>query len=205
MKNVLLTTSLLWQSVSAFVPSLKPFFGTLQAVPLCIAPLHLSAITHEPSLKDQNPFPPLTPSEFVEYMLMSLRSGKGYQMLLDFSTHGWRSKIYDAVGAPASADERSVRSALKVAMTKPHNQFAILVEGEDFEISFPSDPVDYDDGTCWVECRLRASDDELLVAMGCQLQQRQTDDAWLISSIDWQDFREPFYPGVGREEWTRLF
>mmetsp|Transcript_20641 Transcript_20641/g.29943 ORF Transcript_20641/g.29943 Transcript_20641/m.29943 type:complete len:120 (-) Transcript_20641:339-698(-) len=79
------------------------------------------------------------------------------------------------------------------------------LDAVDYTISFPNDPVDYDDGMCWLECRLRdAQDDELLVVMGWTLQKREEDGAWLIHNIDWQDFRDKFRPGIGREEWERI-
>ena len=31
-----------------------------------------------------------------------------------------------------------------------------------------------------------------------------TDDCWLLDGIDWQDFRDEFRPGLGREEWERI-
>jgi hypothetical protein len=78
--------------------------------------------------------------------------------------------------------------------------------------------------TCWVECQLRhAETDQLLVMMGWQLryddvfdQWNNTDSTcwtthpppsgktWWIDHIDWQDFRDGFRPGVGREEWVRI-
>lgn len=75
-------------------------------------------------------------------------------------------------------------------MGRPHNQFGILVgEGEEYVATFPAEQ-DYQDGTCWVECRLRAqNDDTLLVVTGWQLEQRKSDKAWLVAQIDWHDFR----------------
>lgn len=127
--------------------------------------------------------------------------------LLFSSTNNWRSKIYDAVGAPTSANEDKVARALADAMRHPENQFAILLGlAEDFYTEFPSDTVSYNDGEAWVECRLyNKKDGELLVVTGWQLHENPVNGDWLIDSIDWQDFRDQFYPGLGREEWARAF
>jgi hypothetical protein len=77
---------------------------------------------------------------------------------------------------------------------------------------------------CWIESRLRSpKDNELLAVVGWSLQRRQiiqeqhgydssnfdtnTDNfmpCWLLDGIDWQDFRDEFRPGIGREEWERI-
>lgn len=158
------------------------------------------------------PNPELSPQQFVSELLLGLYDNadplpdSGFRLLLRASTRQWRRQLHRAVGAPATAQEETVASALGQAMGRPHNQFGILVgEGERFRITFPSDPVDYADGTCWLECRLRdAQTDHLLVVSGWQLQQRASDGAWLVDKIDWQDFRDEFRPGIGREEWMRI-
>jgi hypothetical protein len=90
----------------------------------------------------------------------------------------------------------------------PNYQFGILVgveDAEDYYLSFPTDLLDFEDGTCWLECHLRGkTDNALLVAMGWDLRQRPSDGAWLVDSIDWQDFRDRYCPGIGREEWMRI-
>jgi hypothetical protein len=157
------------------------------------------------------PNPDLSPQEFVLELLRALWENSdplpdsGFRLLLRASTKERRNKLYESVGAPASADEEVVASALGEAMGRPKNQFAILVaEAEKYVSTFPSEILDYADGTCWVECRLRDSvSNELLVAIGWQLEQR-SDGAWLVDAIDWQDFRDEFRPGIGREEWMRI-
>ena len=77
---------------------------------------------------------------------------------------------------------------------------------------------------CWVESRLRSpKNDHLLAVVGWSLQRRRIkqhqpgkyiDNAytntneltscWLLDGVDWQDFREDFRPGIGREEWERI-
>jgi hypothetical protein len=54
-----------------------------------------------------------------------------------------------------------------------------------------------------VECRLRNKQtDFLLIVIGWSLQ--QSGDKWLVDGMDWQDFREKYRPGIGREEWERI-
>jgi hypothetical protein len=91
-------------------------------------------------------------------------------------------------------------------MERPDNQYAIVVgEAEDFVPTFPSDPLEYPDGTCWLECRFRSKEDNsLLVTTGWNLQKRKSDGAWLVDGIDWHDFRDEFAPGIGQEEWNRI-
>jgi hypothetical protein len=139
------------------------------------------------------PNPDLSPLEFVLELLRALWENSeplpdsGFRVLLRTSTKEWRRHLYESVGAPESADQEVVASALGEAMGRPKNQFAILVaEAEKYVSTFPSEPLDYADGTCWVECRLRDSiTNELLVVIGWQLEQR-SDGAWLVDAIDWQ-------------------
>jgi hypothetical protein len=126
----------------------------------------------------------------------------GFRLLLRASTKAWRNAILQSIGARVDSDMELVASALGAAIGRPHNQFAILVgNGEDYTLDFAVEPVDYGDGKCWVECRLRAKQNgELLLITGWELRKRH-DGAWLIDGIDWQDFRDEFRPGIGREEW----
>lgn len=128
----------------------------------------------------------------------------GFRMMLRTATKKWRNVILHSVGANDDADLELAASALGDAMGRlPHkNQFAILVgEGEKYVLDFPAESLDYGDGTCWVECRLRdKATDKLLVITGWDLRKRE-DGAWLVDSIEWQDFRAEFRPGIGREEW----
>jgi len=153
-------------------------------------------------------------TDFVKDLLEGLDSAEGGKKLLESSTDSWRSAIYEAVGAPATADPAIVAKALQDAMSRPDNQFAILMgKAEKFDMVFPSDPVEYeDDGTSWVEVRLRTAghrtpddEDELLVTMGVSLQKSENSGNWLLSKLDWQDFRDEFYPGLSGREWLRAF
>ena len=64
--------------------------------------------------------------------------------------------------------------------------------------------MDYLDGKCWLEAQLRdPASGRLLVILGWSLVQNDRRE-WLIDRIDWQDFRDEFRPGIGREEWMRI-
>jgi hypothetical protein len=164
---------------------------------------------------------PSSPIGFVQGLLSTLSaatadndgSSKG-QCLLDASSESWRRAIYQAIGAPVDVkNTQGVAKALQDAMARKNNQFAILMgpsaaensSVEPFVATFPSDVVDYrNDGTAWLECRLRhAITDELLVTIGVQLISEQ--EQWKILTLDWQDFRPQFYPGLSGREWLRSF
>lgn len=104
-------------------------------------------------------------------------------------------------------------SALGSSLARPQNQFGILVSTDDSEpyTLHIGEILDYYDGTCWVDCNLRSLPDEagrnggkLLVKLGWSLIRREADGAWMLDQLDWQDFREEFRPGIGREEWVRI-
>eukprot|EP00521_Asterionellopsis_glacialis_P011424 CAMPEP_0195301926 /NCGR_PEP_ID=MMETSP0707-20130614/30217_1 /TAXON_ID=33640 /ORGANISM="Asterionellopsis glacialis, Strain CCMP134" /LENGTH=157 /DNA_ID=CAMNT_0040365037 /DNA_START=25 /DNA_END=498 /DNA_ORIENTATION=- len=109
--------------------------------------------------------------------------------------------------------------ALGNALERPNNQFGILVGASEdggidarakpsYTLMFPTDPIiDEEDETCWLECRLYSSEeddynDELLVVMGWSL--CWIDNSWHVDNLDWQDFRDKYRPGIGREEWERI-
>jgi hypothetical protein len=150
----------------------------------------------------------LSPNQLIQEILHGLLHPfdplpeAGYRLMLRAATKEWRSKILQSVGAKDTSDLETVASALGSAIGRPHNQFAILVgEGEEYTLDF-SEPVNYGDGNCWVECKLRDSNTEkLLIITGWEL--RQQDGAWLVDRIDWQDLRDEFRPGIGRDEWRR--
>jgi hypothetical protein len=164
------------------------------------------------------PNPELSPKELVMVVMDGLWNSydplpdSGFRLLLRASTKDWRKKILASIGVVGKHQEKVnfevVASALGAAMCRPHNQFAILVgEEEEYVLDFPTgeDGLDYTDGTSWVECRLRSkADGRLLVMTGWELKQREEDGAWLVDGIIWQDFREAYRPGVGREEWMRV-
>jgi hypothetical protein len=149
-------------------------------------------------------------------LLEGLKGEDGGQRLLAASSGSWRTAIYQALAAPVSANEEQVATSLTSTMRKPDNQFAILMgAAEPFVATFPSDPViNAEDNTAWVECRLRQADatDKLLVTMGISLvrsgggeEKKTNNNQWLIAALDWQDFRDAFYPGLSGREWLRAF
>uniref|UniRef100_A0A7S3LBE2 Uncharacterized protein n=1 Tax=Amphora coffeiformis TaxID=265554 RepID=A0A7S3LBE2_9STRA len=155
----------------------------------------------------------LSPEETVAEILQGLRRPHhpiryfGLAGLLRASTFEWRTFLCASVAAPAQEDDETVAAALEAAMSRPNNQFRILLGLEDtcYLIDFPTDPVDYQDGSCWLECRLRSKDtNDLLVALGWSLKRDTVSEAWVVDGLDWQDFREKYRPGIGREEWERI-
>lgn len=135
--------------------------------------------------------------------------------LWEASSLPWQAAIREAVGAKPTTDAAKVARALHEAMARPNNQFAILMrrdcgpptsQASRFEATFPSDVVCLDDSTCWVECRLRDVDtDKLLVTMGISLLREEEGGPYKIHDLQWQDFRDEFYPGLSGREWLRAF
>lgn len=184
------------------------FEGDLQILNERIQRLRLDVLEKE---VERPPNARLSACDFVKELLRCVLDNadplpeSGFRVLLRTATDEWKDAIYHAVGAPPNASEDMVASALGEAIGRPDNQYALLVgEAEEYFSTFPNEPLDYYDGTAWVECRLRDKrDDSLLVCTGWQLQ-RNKDGAWMVAGIDWQDFRDKFRPGVGREEWMRI-
>lgn len=171
------------------------------------------------------------PKHVIESILDGLRMAHdpiplfGYEILYQSSTKHWQDVLRKSVGAPEGTETELIYRALSKSMERGgHNQFGILVglgTGTDhhnviasdsssakhsnyYTIEFPWDTLDYYDGTAWLECRLRDKvSDELLCVLGWSLV-KSSDDDWLINGIDWQDFREKYRPGLGREEWERI-
>lgn len=153
----------------------------------------------------------LSPTQLVEGVMAGLLDPynplpySGFRLMLSSATPEWRHKILHSIGANSDSNLEIVASALGEAIGRPHNQFAILVgEGDEkYTLEF-SDPLDYQDGTAWVECRLKdPQTGELLVITGWDLRLCTQNNAWLVHTIEWQDFRDEFRPGIGREEWVR--
>lgn len=161
-------------------------------------------------LEDELNRPPnktITPSELIREILHGLLNPfdplpeAGFRLILRTATKNWRKKILQSVGANDHSDIEIVASALGTAIGRPDNQFAILVgEGEDFILEM-SEPLNFGE-ECWLECKLRGKkSSELLVITGWNL--LLEDGMWLVDNVEWQDFREQFRPGIGREEWLR--
>jgi hypothetical protein len=138
----------------------------------------------------------------------------GFLLLLRTATKQWRKQILKSIGAPTTGevDWQLISSALGAAIARPQNQFGLLVAGDEGEqeempywLNFPFEPLDYDDGTAWLECQMRDKQtNELLVTTGWSLKRRE-DGPWLVDSITWHDLRDEFRPGVGQREWMRVY
>lgn len=161
-------------------------------------------------LEDELKRPPntlISPTELVQDIIQGLLKpfdplpDTGFRLILRTATTKWKRRILQSVGANDHSNTEIVASALGTAIERPGNQFAILVgEGEDFLLEI-SEPLNFGD-ECWLECKLRDKNtSELLVVTGWNL--ILEDGMWLVDNIDWQDFRENFRPGIGREERMR--
>lgn len=159
------------------------------------------------------------PIAFVETCLRRLQHNddpfpdSGIRFLLRMSTKSWRQQIRQSIGANGEEDAASLERvvcAVSAAMAQPDNQYALLLQSPlAYRAVFPSEPLIFPEGDTarsgWVECQLRHPEtDQLLVSMGWQLRSENDEDEWRMERIDWQDFREPFRPGIGREEWMRI-
>lgn len=165
------------------------------------------------------PRPNCSPEELVQGILTALWASddplpdSGFLLLLQTATKKWRAQILKSIGAPTTqeVDWQLVSSALGAAIARPRNQFSLLVAGDDdddddipYVLDFPFEPLDYDDGTAWLECQMRDKrTNELLVVTGWTLQRRD-DGAWLVDAVTWHDLRDEFRPGVGQTEWMRV-
>ena len=141
----------------------------------------------------------------------------GFLLLLRTATKEWRNQILKSIGAPTTGNDvdwQLVSSALGAAIARPQNQFGLLVADGDhhpddqqempYLLNFPFEPLDYDDGTAWLECQLRDKDtNQLLVITGWTLKRQDDDGPWLVDSITWHDLRDRFRPGIGQTEWMR--
>jgi len=172
---------------------------------------------------------------------------------------GFHDSSDDDAGKNNDWDEDKIAQGLGKALSSSKNQFGILVgpshsetviftnnlndvsaiealQNRNYKLTFPSDVVDFNDGTCWLECRLLdPTNGNLMVIMGWQLKRQlsdhpninqdsrlsvhvehgksksqysetaiEHDGSWFIDGLDWQDFRDRYRPGLGREEWMRI-
>ena len=189
------------------------------------------------------PNPKLDPEQVITLLLEELRGGddattsntssnhevlpdSGFRTLLRTSTNRWKSALRKSVGAPSDVTEEQLVSALSTAMSRPNNQYQILVSSHDYyenendnddegnnndddekkyHLYFPGDVFEYDEGKAWVETQLRhPKSGKLLAILAWSLIRCEEYHSWLVDWIDWQDFRDAFRPGIGREEWSRI-
>lgn len=159
----------------------------------------------------------LGPVEFVVELLKGLRhvhhpvTHAGMEMLYESSTPQWRKTLCYSIGkSPPDTPKEELITCLSLALERPNHQFGILIGNSDVEyrieeLPTDSDILDYGDGTCWLETRLRnPKNDELLAVVGWSLVHHSEKSFWLLDGIDWQDFRPEHRPGIGREEWERI-
>lgn len=209
-----------------------------------LADMRVSILAHTLKLP---PNPSLSPVEFIMAVLEELRHPdshmpqSGFRTLLRSSSERWKLALKNSIGVPSHLEmnknkpmnsstdmdglvsEDALVSLLAAAMTRPNNQYQILVQDclEDeqeqeeenksknkiepgYSLSVSEDIIDYNDGKCWVEARLRhPTNGQLYAILGWSLK-RNDDGAWVIDWLDWQDFRDEFRPGYGREEWMRI-
>jgi len=207
-----------------------------------LADMRVSILAHTLKLP---PNPSLSPVEFIMAVLEELRhpdslmSQSGYRTLLRSSSERWKLALKNSIGVPSHLEmnknkpmnsstcmdglvtEDALVSSLAAAMTRPKNQYQILVQDflEDeqeeentskhkiepgYSLSVSEDIIDYNDGKCWVEAQLRhPTNGQLYAILGWSLK-RNNEGAWVIDWLDWQDFRDEFRPGHGREEWMRI-
>jgi hypothetical protein len=118
----------------------------------------------------------------------------GFRYMIRCATPQWKRALYASVGAPPTAPEDIVASALGEAMQRPNNQYALLTgdtndddddqenrkneHKEHYYVTFPYEPLDYYDGsTVYVECQLRhPNNHDLLAILGFSLLPNHRDE-----------------------------
>ena len=141
-----------------------------------------------------------SPTDVIALTLHALRfndrptADTGTATLRRFSTDG-----FHFAGTPRGAPP----PALSAALNQRTSQYGLLFE--DYELSLPSDTV-FEGSVAFQEVQLDGvGDGPMLAKLGWELTRSEEDGAWRTSSVAWQDFRDGFRPGIGREEWTRAY
>ena len=152
------------------------------------------------------PNPELGPVKFVQAILDVLDHpddplpDHGFRTLIRSSSKKWREQIRRSVGAPPEASEDVIARGLSHAMGHPSSPFALMVDTASDEdccvhVDFPSDFLDFEDGTAWISCvfnRCEGMDKTPILATKWSLVQRDSDGAWLIDGILFNDLsKEP--------------
>jgi len=161
----------------------------------------------------------LNPIEFITAILGQLHQPttpqSGYRTLIRSCSDEWKGELRKSIGVPNDMDisEETFVNALGEAIARPRNQYEILVQEEEdgsgspvYVLYFPGEVVDYQDsdGMCWVETQLRSPIGGTLFAILGWSLVTNDNGAWMVDKLDWQDFRDEFRPGIGREEWMRI-
>mmetsp|Transcript_11087 Transcript_11087/g.12843 ORF Transcript_11087/g.12843 Transcript_11087/m.12843 type:complete len:489 (-) Transcript_11087:51-1517(-) len=66
---------------------------------------------------------------------MSFLPDSGYRTLIRASTNTWKSALRKSIGAPENVTEEQFVSALQTAMSRPNNQYQILVSDSDIDVN----------------------------------------------------------------------
>lgn len=96
-----------------------------------------------------------------------------------------------------------VASALASALSQRHNRYRLLVQPRGVMFfDFPKEPLDFYDGTCWMECRLMVSSKKGVVTavmLGFSLVQER--GAWMLDDLIWQDLQDQPRSGWHEQTW----
>jgi len=142
------------------------------------------------------PNPNLNPTQFITVILEQLQNPNmplsGYRTLIRSSSDEWKNQLRLSIGVPNDAEisEETFVITLGEAISRPKNQYEILVQDNGdgsgapvYALYFPADVVDYEDGKCWVESRLRHPESGILFAiLGWSLVMDEN-DAWLVDTL----------------------
>ena len=143
------------------------------------------------------PNPELGPVEFVQAVLDALDHpddplpDSGFRTLIRSSSKKWREQTRRSIGAPPEASEDAIARGLSHAMGRPGSPFALMTDAASdggccVHVAFPSDVLDFEDGTAWIECvfyRCVGINETPMLATKWSLVQRESDGAWLIDGI----------------------
>mmetsp|Transcript_248 Transcript_248/g.379 ORF Transcript_248/g.379 Transcript_248/m.379 type:complete len:262 (-) Transcript_248:74-859(-) len=155
---------------------------------------------------ERPPSTALTAKQFCTALLESLQNPHaGFRTLLRCSTDRWKTALYRAVGAPSRASPEQVASALASAVVRPNQYYRLLVQQPQSKFDFPKgEPLDFYDGTCWMECRLFSSSSEHpqggAAMLGFALVQDEA-GAWMLDDLIWHDLQDQPRSGWQEQTW----
>ena len=170
------------------------------------------------------------PQQVISSLLEGLQNNHdpapyfGMEQLWLASTLNWRRTLLRSMGMDASSilsvvSLPALAKSLTSVMARPNQQFEVLFQ--EYALEFPMDALELEPGNCWVEARVRDPvTHELWAVLGWTLVQQiphenesedditakisVSDKTWNIESLEWQDFRDDYRPGIGRDEWERI-